>query len=202
MPSLLIGTHNRGKQAELRYLLDRLGLELVTLQELGIELEVPEPGPDYATHARDKALAYARASNLWTVSDDSGLEVDALGGAPGLGSARLGGKGLSDADRRRILLELLKAHPRPWTARFRAVVALASPEGRVELGEGICPGEILPEERGRGGFGYDPLFLVEGSGQTMAELRPSEKNRISHRARAVQALLPSLRSVARSLLPG
>ncbi len=202
MPSLLIGTHNLGKQAELRDLLDRLGLELVTLQELGIELEVPEPGPDYATHAQDKALAYARASNLWTVSDDSGLEVDALGGAPGLGSARLGGKGLSDADRRRILLELLKAHPRPWTARFRAVVALASPEGRVELGEGICPGEILPEERGRGGFGYDPLFLVEGTGQTMAELRPSEKNRISHRARAVQALLPSLRSVARSLLPG
>ena len=202
MPSLLIGTHNLGKQAELRDLLDRLGLELVTLQELGIELEVPEPGPDYATHAREKALAYARASNLWTVSDDSGLEVDALGGAPGLGSARLGGKGLSDADRRRILLELLKAHPRPWTARFRAVVALASPDGRVELGEGICPGELLPEERGRGGFGYDPLFLVEGTGQTMAELRPSEKNRISHRARAVQALLPSLRSVARSLLPG
>ena len=202
MPSLLIGTHNRGKQAELRYLLDRLGWELVTLQELGIELEVPEPGPDYATHAREKALAYARASNLWTVSDDSGLEVDALGGAPGLGSARLGGEGLSDADRRRILLELLKAHPRPWTARFRAVVALASPDGRVELGEGICPGEILPEERGRGGFGYDPLFLVEGSGQTMAEFRPSEKNRISHRARAVQALLPGLRSVARSLLPG
>ena len=202
MPSLLIGTHNLGKQAELRDLLDRLGLELVSLQELGIELEVPEPGPDYATHARDKALAYARASNLWTVSDDSGLEVDALGGAPGLGSARLGGKGLSDADRRRVLLELLTAHPRPWTARFRAVVALASPDGRVELGEGICPGEILPEERGRGGFGYDPLFLVEGSGQTMAEFRPSEKNRISHRARAVQALLPGLRSVARSLLPG
>jgi len=202
MPSLLIGTHNSGKQAELRALLDRLGLELVSLQELGIELEVPEPGPDYAAHARQKAVAYARASNLWAVSDDSGLEVDALGGAPGLGSARLGGKGLSDADRRRILLELLRAHPRPWIARFRAVVALASPDGQVELAEGVCPGEILPEERGRGGFGYDPLFLVQGTGQTMAELALSEKNRISHRARAVQALLPSLRSLAQSLRPG
>lgn len=202
MPKLLIGTHNLGKQTELRALLDRPELELVTLQDLGIELEVPEPGPDYATHAREKALAYARAANLWAVSDDSGLEVDALGGAPGLGSARLGGEGLSDADRRRILLELLRAHPRPWIGRFRAVVALASPDGQVELGEGICPGEILPEERGRGGFGYDPLFLVEGTGQTMAELRPSEKNRISHRARAVQALLPSLKSFIQSFGPG
>lgn len=199
MPKLLIGTHNLGKQAELRALLDQLGVELVTLQDLGIELKVPEPGPDYATHAREKALAYARAANLWAVSDDSGLEVDVLGGAPGLGSARLGGEGLSDADRRRILLELLTPHPRPWNGRFRAVVALASPDGRVEFGEGICPGEILPGERGSGGFGYDPLFLVEGTGQTMAELRMGEKNRISHRARAVQALRPSLRSLAQRL---
>ena len=145
---LLIGTHNSGKQAEIFALLDGLGLDLVTLQELGLELEVPEPGPDYATHARAKALTYAHAANLWAVSDDSGLEVDALGGAPGLGSARLGGSSLTDADRRRILLQQLKVHPRPWTGRFRATVALASPDGRVELAEGICLGEVLPEERG------------------------------------------------------
>ncbi len=202
MQRLLIGTHNSGKQAELFALLDGLGFDLVTLQELGLELEVPEPGPNYATHARAKALAYAQAANLWAVSDDSGLEVDALGGAPGLGSARLGGSGQSDADRRRILLQRLKAHPRPWTGRFRATVALASPDGRVELAEGICPGEILPEQRGSGGFGYDPLFLVEGTGQTMAELNMMEKNRISHRARAILALLPALRSLAQSLREG
>jgi len=197
MPKLLIGTHNLGKQAELRALLDRPELELVTLQDLGIELEVPEPGPDYATHAREKALAFARAANLWAVSDDSGLEVDALGGAPGLGSARLGGKGHTDRDRRQILLEMLRSHPRPWTGRFRATVALASPDGQVELAEGICPGEILPKERGSGGFGYDPLFLVEGTGKTMAELSLSEKNRVSHRARAIRALLPALRSLGK-----
>jgi XTP/dITP diphosphohydrolase len=202
MPKLLIGTHNLGKQAELRALLDGLGLELMTLAELGLELEVPEPGPDYATHARAKALAYAQASRLWAVSDDSGLEVDALSGAPGLGSARLGGKGHTDRDRRQILLAMLRSHPRPWTGRFRATVALASPDGQVELAEGICPGEILPEERGSGGFGYDPLFLVEGTGQTMAELSLSEKNRVSHRARAIRALLPTLRSVGKGRTMG
>jgi XTP/dITP diphosphohydrolase len=200
-PRLLLGTHNPGKQAELRALLGELDFDLVTLEEAGIALTVPEPGPDYATHARDKALAYARAARMWSVADDSGLEVDALGGAPGLGSARLGGDGNTDADRRKILLGMLAPHPRPWTARFRATVALASPLGQVELGEGVCLGEILPVERGRGGFGYDPLFLVEGTGQTMAELSLAEKNRLSHRARAIQALWPSLQALARGLRP-
>lgn len=196
MRELLIGTHNPGKQAELLALLNGLGIRLITPQDLGLVLEIPEPGPDYAAHARAKATAYARASNHWAVSDDSGLEVSTLNGAPGLGSARLGGEGKSDADRRITLLELLRPHPRPWKAQFRAAVVLASPAGQVQLAEGVCPGEVIPTERGTGGFGYDPIFLVEGVGLTMAELSMHQKNRLSHRARAIQALLPALKSAA------
>src|SRR4030042_1243006 len=100
----------------------------------------------------------------------------------------------TDAARRRLLLMLLQPHPRPWTARFRCAVALASPDGALDLAEGICPGEILPQERGASGFGYDPIFLLQGSDRTMAELSLAEKNQRSHRARAVQALLPTLRA--------
>ena len=194
MPSLLIGTHNLGKQTEILAILDGLGIRWVTPEDLGLVLEIPEPGPDYATHARTKAIAYALAYNHWTLSDDSGLEVAALGGVPGLGSARLGGEGKADADRRRVLLEMLRPHPRPWKAQFRATVALSSPAGEVELAEGFCPGEVIPTERGSGGFGYDPVFLLEGVGLTMAELSMDQKNRLSHRARAIQALLPALKS--------
>ena len=108
-------------------------------------------------------------------------------------SARLAGSGSSDVDRRNHLLSLLGSHPRPWTARFRCVVALAGPEGGIDLAEGECEGEIIPDECGNGGFGYDSIFLVKGLGRTMAEIRPEEKNRASHRARAVQALLPTLK---------
>lgn len=175
-------------------LLNGLGIRLITPQDLGLVLEIPEPGPNYAAHARAKATAYARASNHWAVSDDSGLEVSTLNGAPGLGSARLAGEGKSDADRRKMLLALLRPRPRPWKAQFRATVALASPAGQVTVAEGVCPGEVIPTERGTGGFGYDPIFLVEGVGLTLAELSMHQKNRLSHRARAIQALLPALKS--------
>jgi len=150
-----------------------------------------EDGPDYDSIARRKATLYAAASGLWTIADDTGLEVDALGGAPGVRTARLSE---DDASRRAKLLQLLAAHPRPWTARFRCSVALASPRGEVAIGRGDCEGEILPEERGDHGFGYDPIFLVAGTHYTMAELPLIEKNRLSHRARAVRALLPELRA--------
>ncbi len=193
MPTLLIATHNPGKRREMEALLRDLGLHLVDLPTLGTENALEETGADYAANARLKAMTYAQASGLWTLADDTGLEVDALSGAPGLHSARLLGPGHSDAERRQALLRLLRPHPRPWTARFRCTVALASPEGRIDLAEGTCPGEIIPEERGEHGFGYDPIFLVAGLGRTMAELPLAEKNQISHRARAVCALLPTLR---------
>lgn len=192
MLRLLLGTHNPGKQAELRALLEGQNLEIVTIDDLGIELEIEESGATYAENARLKAVTYAVESGLWSLSDDSGLEVEALDGAPGLKSARFAGEGKSDSDRRQRLLEILKDHPRPWEAQFRAAVALASPSGEVELAEGRCAGEIIPEERGVSGFGYDFIFLTHGTGKTMAELEMGEKNRISHRARAIEALRPIL----------
>jgi XTP/dITP diphosphohydrolase len=190
-PTLLIATANAGKLREMRALLSQLGLQLVSLAEVRAVHEVEE-GSDYADNAWRKARSFAGATGYWTVADDSGLEVDALGGAPGPHSARIAGQHASDADRRRMLLSLLRPHPRPWTARFRCTTALASPEGAVDLAVGVCEGEIVPIEAGTGGFGYDPIFLVTGRGQTMAELSETDKNRISHRARAVQALLPTL----------
>jgi len=189
---LLIATANPGKLREMRALFVFPGLELVSLADLRILQEVDE-GSDYAENARRKAATFAVQSGLWTVADDSGLEVDALAGAPGPHSARLAGLQATDADRRRLLLEMLHPFPRPWSARFRCTMALAGPEGSLDIAVGICEGEIVPAERGSGGFGYDPLVLVAGRKQTMAELSEAEKNLISHRARAVHALLPALR---------
>jgi XTP/dITP diphosphohydrolase len=188
---LLIATTNLGKLGELKILLAGRGLELTDLRQVDLDLAVVEDGPDYDSIARRKATLYAAASGLWTIADDTGLEVDALGGAPGVRTARLSE---DDASRRAKLLQLLAAHRRPWTARFLCSVALAGPRGEVAIGRGDCEGEILPEERGDHGFGYDPIFLVAGTHYTMAELPLIEKNRLSHRARAVRALLPELRA--------
>ena len=186
------------------------GIELVLPQQLGIELEVQETGQTYHENAALKALALCRLSGLVTLADDSGLEVEALGGAPGLHSARYSPlPGASDADRRALLLHNLQGLRRPWLAHFRCVVALAAPGSeppRLEFYEGVCPGEIIPDERGENGFGYDPIFLLselgsprfppsqfEGpGGKTMAELTTAEKNQLSHRARAVRTALPGL----------
>lgn len=192
-PLLVVATRNAAKLREMRLLLALPGLRVVSLDELAIDDEVEE-GPDYAENAARKASAAAATTGLWAVGDDSGLEVDALDGAPGPHSARLAGPMRTDADRRETLLTLLAPHPRPWTARFRCTMALASPQGEIDLVVGVCTGQVIPEERGSGGFGYDPIFLVEGRKETMAELSEEEKNRLSHRARAVQALLPVLRS--------
>lgn len=189
---LLLATRNAGKLREMRSLLSLPGLKLLSLADAGIGDEVEE-GPDYAENAGRKAALAARRSGMWTVGDDSGLEVDALGGAPGAHSARLAGPHRTDAERRRVLLGMLATHARPWTARFRCTMALASPSGDIDLVEGQCLGEIIPDERGRGGFGYDPIFLIQGLSSTMAEVSEDEKNRLSHRALAVQALLPVLR---------
>ena len=193
MKTLLLASNNKGKLRELQFILADFLIELVTPADIGLDLDVPEDGATYAENAVKKALAFQRASGLTCLADDSGLEVDALGGAPGLYSARYSSKpGATDADRRAFLLQNLADKPRPWMARFRATVAIAGSDGSVQIAEGTCHGEIVPEERGTGGFGYDPIFLLDGLTQTMAELPEETKNRLSHRARAVQAARPIL----------
>jgi XTP/dITP diphosphohydrolase len=192
--TLILASQNRGKQAEMRALLGKLGLKLLYPQDFERVLEIHERGRDYAENAILKARAFAEAFGYWALGDDTGLELEALEGAPGLHSARLIGPERSDADRRQHLLTLLAVHPQPWRARFVCVVALASPAGLIELKRGECYGEIIPHARGAMGFGYDPIFLVEGEGKTMAELPMAQKNRISHRARAVEVMLPVIRT--------
>ena len=193
MHRLLIATTNPGKLAEFRELLGDLPVELALPER---DLRVAETGSSYAENAALKARAYAAAGGLPTLADDSGLEVDALGGAPGLHSARYSPlPGANDADRRAHLLANLRGLPRPWTAHFHCTVALALPGGEVQFSEGDVYGEILPEERGSNGFGYDPLFLLPELGRTMAELTRGEKNTLSHRARALHAALPALRAL-------
>ncbi len=186
---LLLATTNPGKLAELRSLFAVFPLRLIVPSEAGLDLQVPEEAPDYATNAAAKAIAYAQASGTWALADDTGLEVDALGGMPGVRSARLAKE---DSSRRAALLARLSPFPRPWTARFRCAIVLSSPAGDTATGQGACPGEIIPEARGGHGFGYDPIFLVEGTGLTMAELPLDSKNRLSHRGRAVVDLLRAL----------
>lgn len=193
MQSLMIGSLNRGKQAEFNALLSELDLQVVFPQAFFLDMEIEETGADYTENARIKAETFAHASQLWTLADDSGLEVEVLGGEPGPHSHRMAGPGRTDADRRRLLLDRLEKFPRPWLARFRCVAVLAGPSGEVFTAEGVCPGQIIPEERGDGGFGFDPIFLVQGLDRTMAELSLTEKNAVSHRSRAVRAILPVLR---------
>ena len=193
MRQILIATQNKGKLIEIKALLDDVHLELVTPDMTGIRLTVEEDGLTYQENAEKKARAYADASGLLSVADDSGLEVEALDGQPGLHSARFSSKpGATDADRRSYLLKLLTAYPKPWMAQFRCIAAVHDPEGALHFSEGVCPGMIIPEERGEYGFGYDPIFQVNGSDKTMAELSMEEKNCLSHRARAITAIKPIL----------
>jgi XTP/dITP diphosphohydrolase len=197
MRKLLIATANPGKVDEIRALLSHMpGIELMTPPDVGVDIDVAEIGSSYAENAVLKAVAFARASGLPSLADDSGLEVEALGGAPGMYSARYAPQAnANDADRRAYLLEQLAGKARPWAAVFRSTVCIAIPDGATYFAEGECPGEIIPEERGRGGFGYDPIFLVADLGRTMAELSMAEKNELSHRARAILAAKAQLRQL-------
>jgi XTP/dITP diphosphohydrolase len=195
-PKLLLATNNRGKIAEMKALLDGLAIELLTPASIDLDLEVPEDGQSYAENAVRKAEAFARMSGLVSLADDSGLEVDVLDGRPGLHSHRFAPQAdATDADRRRYLLGQLRDKPNPWTARFRATVAVAAPGQETRIVSGTCEGEIIPEERGTNGFGYDPIFLIHEYGRTMAELTMDEKNRLSHRARAVTIAIPILKDI-------
>jgi XTP/dITP diphosphohydrolase len=194
---LLIGSGNPGKQREYRELLAGLDLELVMPDDLDpVPPEPEENGKTFAENASHKARAYAAASGLRTVADDSGLEVDALRGAPGLRSRRFFGEDATPAERNAKLLALLEG-VEARGARFVCVVALASPDGHVELFDGEVRGEIALAPTGEHGFGYDPLFVIAGDGRTMAELPAHEKHRISHRGLAVAKLRAHLRGEPR-----
>jgi len=198
MPKLLLATNNAGKAAELRALLEGCGWELVTPSELGIELDVDEVGQSYAENATLKATAFAQASGLTALADDSGLEVDALDGRPGPRSARYAGADRTDAERVAALLgELAGVPDERRTARFRAVIAIATPEGSVETVEGAVEGRIGHKPRGENGFGYDPVFVLPERGLTTAELPPEEKHAVSHRgvaARKAREMLERMRT--------
>ncbi|UCH43033.1 MAG: RdgB/HAM1 family non-canonical purine NTP pyrophosphatase [Dehalococcoidales bacterium] len=187
MSKLLLATNNQAKMIEYRELLKGLPLELVTLADQGITTVVDEVGGSLEENARLKAAILAAESGLVALSDDSGLEVDALDGEPGPLSARYAGEGASDADRVKYLLSRLKDIP--WSERsacFRCVIALAVPGGQVELCTGQCRGLIACEPKGEHGFGYDPVFYLPGLDKTMAELPLEIKNTISHRGQAAQ----------------
>lgn len=184
-PKLLLATHNAGKIREYAALLADLPLTVTSLRAEGIDQDVEETGTTFAENARLKAETYATWSGLWTWADDSGLEVDVLEGAPGVYSARYGGPGLSDRQRYEKLLAALRPFPPPtWTARFRCVVALALPPYETLLVEETVEGMITDRPRGEHGFGYDPVFYLPPYDATMAELPPTIKNQISHRAKA------------------
>ena len=180
---LVIASGNTGKLREYRELLAGAGVELVAFDS-----EVEEVGETYAENAQLKAEAGAARSGLPALGDDSGVEVEALGGFPGIRSARLGP---TQEERTAELLRRLEGKPRPWNARFVCVLALADPGHPIQFFEGECRGEIVPEWRGQAGFGYDPVFLVPGTGKTFGEMPAEEKRLYSHRARAVRALLES-----------
>jgi XTP/dITP diphosphohydrolase len=192
MRRLVFATRNHGKLRELRALVAALPIEILSLDEAGVVGEVEEDGLTFADNARKKAEAALAATGLPSLADDSGLVVDALDGAPGVYSARYGGEPRSDARNNAHLLAALAGTPAPRRARFRCVLCLAQSGAPPVYAEGSCEGEILEAPRGEDGFGYDPIFLVEGLGKTMAELSLAEKNERSHRARAMARMAEAL----------
>jgi XTP/dITP diphosphohydrolase len=200
MNKLLVASGNPGKLLEIQALLADLPFKLVIPTQLGLDLDVEESGDTYQENASIKALVFSKTSGLTTLADDSGLEVAVLDGLPGLHSARFSPlPNANDSDRRAYLLDQLKTHPRPWLAIFHCTVAISTPDGQVFFTTGECAGEIIPEERGQRGFGYDPIFLLQELGKTMAELSMNEKNRLSHRARAIMAARPILARILQDI---
>ena len=194
---LLVATRNPGKFREMTALLAGVPLTLVSLAEAGVGEEVEETGSTLEENAALKADTYARLSGLPTVADDSGLEVEALGGEPGPLSSRYAGEGATDEDRIAYLYDRLQnVCEGSWRARFRCVIAIAWPSEPVELYRGECYGRIIKEPRGSSGFGYDPVFLLPELGKTMAELTPEEKNRVSHRSAAARKAVAALKRKA------
>ncbi len=200
IPKLLLATRNAGKAREYSLLLQRSPFELTTLDAEGIQEDVTESGKTLQENARLKAVGYAVDDRFLVMADDSGLEVDALGGAPGPRSARFAGKGASDRDKVNLLLSKLRGVP--WeerSARFRCVIAIASERKVIGLCEGVCEGIISFEAEGDQGFGYDPVFYLPELDKTMAELTLEEKNKVSHRAKAAEKAVPVLKRIRQEI---
>ena len=187
----VLATANQGKIREMREILLELGIEVVTQGDLGINIEVEETGTTFMENALLKAEAVCKATGLPAIADDSGLMVDALGGAPGVYSSSYGGEGLSNMERCEYLLEKLR-NVEQRGAKFVCTIMCAFPDGRIISAEGECRGEMTRAPRGDNGFGYDPVFMADGTGMTMAELPQPEKNLISHRGRAIQSFVCEL----------
>jgi len=199
-PVLVIATRNTGKLREFRRLFASLDSDVVGLDEAGVAGEMEETGETFEENARIKAAGYARMSGGLVLADDSGLEVDALGGEPGVWSGRYGGEEVSDDERARLLLEKMRGVPR-WrrAARFRAVLAIAGSGVGTEpvIVEGMLEGAIADRPLGSNGFGYDPVFWLPERAKTVAQLSPEEKDAVSHRGRAARLALPVLRRLLR-----
>lgn len=194
---LVVATHNQGKLREYQALLADLPLTVTSLKAEGVTFDVDETGVTFAENAILKATAYAKLTGCLTWADDSGLEVDALEGRPGVYSARYGGPGLSDQQRYEKLLAELQALPetaKPWTARFRCVVALALPDGTVQTVTDSLEGMVTDQPRGEHGFGYDPVLFLPAFNCTVAELSAAQKNQISHRGKAAAQARQLLKS--------
>lgn len=187
MRALLLATTNRHKLDEFRAIFSNLPFTLLSLHDIQLDMDVEETGTTFRENAELKARAYAHASGMLSLADDSGLEIDALGGAPGVYSARFAGREATYQERFDILLTQLKDVPvEQRTARFRCVISLAEPSGYLRSVDGTIEGVIADAPRGNNGFGYDPIFLVPALGQTTAEISPEQKNQISHRGRAAR----------------
>ena len=182
--SILIGTANQGKFSEFKVLFSKLPYQLMSLKNAGINEVVEETGSTFSENAIIKAEHYSKLSGCLTIADDSGLEVDVLGGAPGVFSARYAGENATDNQKVNFLLNRLKRFKMPWIARFHCVIAIAHPNLDTKTFEGICEGEIIPKASGQNGFGYDPVFYVHKHHQTLGQLSREEKNSISHRGLA------------------
>ncbi|MGB3095803.1 MAG: RdgB/HAM1 family non-canonical purine NTP pyrophosphatase [Candidatus Deferrimicrobiaceae bacterium] len=194
---LLIATRNRGKAAEIKALLglgQQKNVEVLTLPDLPTASEPREEGKTFAENARKKALHYAKEYKILCIADDSGLSVEALGGLPGVLSARYAGAQATDEKNIALLLEELSPSPKPWSAAFLCVAAAALPGRVIAEATGRVDGEIVSVPRGESGFGYDPVFRVKGSPKTMAELTTEEKNKISHRGQSIRILMEELRN--------
>jgi XTP/dITP diphosphohydrolase len=190
---LVVASRNPGKVVEIRDMLDRPGWEVLGLADVG-DVGVKEDGDTFEANARRKARAVAKKAKTWTLADDSGLEVDALNGEPGVHSARYAGENATDQDRMKKLLDRMIAVPdENRTARFRCVICLVDPKGRAHTFSGKCEGRIAHHARGHAGFGYDPVFIPDGNSKTFGELGLDVKCRLSHRARAMQKVVAYLR---------